>query len=70
VVQAYNNKGKTVILTQSLTIQRVSQRILLAITATFPEYNVYLYDITQAYTQSTTALNRDFYITPPKGITQ
>ena len=42
----------------------------MAIAATFPEYSVYLRDITQAYTQSTTALNRDFYITPPKGITQ
>jgi hypothetical protein len=70
VVQAYNDEGKTVVLTQSPTIQRVSQRILLAIAATFPEYGVYLRDITQAYTQSTTTLNRDFYITPPKGIAQ
>jgi hypothetical protein len=70
VVQAYNDEEKTAVLTQSPTIQRVSQRILLAIAATFPKYNVYLRDITQAYTQSTTNLNRDFYITPPKGITQ
>jgi hypothetical protein len=70
VVQAYNDEEKTAVLTQSPTIQRVSQRILLAIAATFPEYNVYLRDITQAYTQSTTTLNRDFYITPPKGVAQ
>jgi hypothetical protein len=35
-----------------------------------PEYGVYLRDITQAYTQSTTTLNRDFYVRPPKGIPQ
>jgi hypothetical protein len=70
VVQAYNDEEKTAVLTQSPTIQRVSQRILLAIAATFPEYSVYLRDITQAYTQSTTTLNRDFYITPPKGVAQ
>jgi hypothetical protein len=70
VVQAYDDEGKTAVLTQSPTIQRVSQRILLALAAIFPEYSIYLRDITQAYTQSTTTLNRDFYITPPKGITQ
>jgi hypothetical protein len=70
VVQAYNDEGKTVVLTQSPTIQRVSQRILLVIAATFPEYSVYLQDITQAYTQLTTTLNCDFYIMLPKGIAQ
>ena len=32
VVQAYNDQGKDLVLTQSPTIQRVSQRIILALT--------------------------------------
>ena len=38
--------------------------------AMFPENGLYLRDITQAYTQSTTKLNRDFYVRPPRGISQ
>jgi hypothetical protein len=68
VIQVYNDSGKVQVLTQSPTIQRVSQRILLAIAATMLEYNVYLRDITQAYTQSTIELNRDFYAIPPKDV--
>ncbi|KHJ30188.1 hypothetical protein EV44_g3772 [Erysiphe necator] len=34
VVQAFNNKGKDFVLTQSPTIQRVSQRVILALTVT------------------------------------
>jgi hypothetical protein len=32
VIQAYNNQGKDLVLTQSPIIQRVSQRIILALT--------------------------------------
>ncbi|CAG8980301.1 hypothetical protein HYALB_00013669, partial [Hymenoscyphus albidus] len=70
VIQAYNDENKSQVLTQSPTIQRVSQRIILAIAAICPELNVYLRDITQAYTQSTTKLNREFYVRPPPGIPQ
>jgi hypothetical protein len=52
-------------LTQSLTIQRVSQRLVLALAAILPDKKLYLRDITQAYTQSKTRLNREFYIRPP-----
>ena len=31
---------------------------------------LYLRDISQAYVQSTTALNRDFYIKPPRELAQ
>lgn len=65
VVQAYNDTGKQLVLTQSPTIQRVSQRLILCI-AMITKSPIYLRDISQAYVQSTTTLNRDFYINPPE----
>jgi hypothetical protein len=67
VVQAYKDAGKDMVLTQSPTIQRVSQRVILALTAMLhsAETGLYLRDITQAYTQSTTKLNRAFFVRPP-----
>ena len=66
VVQAYNDDEKSLVLTQSPTIQRVSQRIILCITPMInSNASLYLQDISQAYVQSTTLLNRDFYIRPP-----
>src|SRR5438045_1930342 len=66
VVQAYKDSGKRDILTQAPTIQRVSQRLILAITMVIPhKMDIYLRDISQAYTQSMTNLARDFYIHAP-----
>ena len=66
VVQAYNDDSKHIVLTQSPTIQRISQRIILSIAAMTAETTgLYLRDISQAYVQSTTMLNRDFYVNPP-----
>ena len=65
VVQAYNDDDKKGILTQSPTIQRVSQRILLTVALLLPNMKVCLRDISQAYTQSTTSLIRDIYIRAP-----
>ena len=53
VIQAYDDKGKQVILTQSLTIQRASQRLLIALAPTLHllfEIDLWLCDVTQAYT--------------------
>lgn len=68
VVQAYNDYGKNFVLTQSPTIQRMSQRLILALTAILQEkksLNLYVRDISQAYVQSSTHLNRDFFVKPP-----
>jgi hypothetical protein len=62
VIQTYNDHDKTLVLTQSSTIQRMSQRIILALTAFIPDCHLYLRDITQAYVQSKTFLNRQFFI--------
>jgi hypothetical protein len=49
------------ILTQSLTIQRKGQRLILALAAIISHLNLYLRNVIQAYVQSTTKLNRKFY---------
>lgn len=68
VIQAYNDAGKLAVLTQSPTIQRASQRLLLAIAVSFPWLRIYMRDISQAYTQAQTLLARKFYAAPPKDI--
>jgi len=66
VIQAYNDLEKELVLTQSPTIQRVSQRLILYIAAIkLPDGRLYLRDISQAYVQSTINLNREFYVRPP-----
>jgi hypothetical protein len=63
VIQTYSNQDKTLILIQSFTIQRMSQRIILALTACIiSDCHLYLRDITQTYVQSKTFLNREFFI--------
>lgn len=66
VIQAYNDQGKLTVLTQSPTIQRSSQRIILALAPSFPHLLIYSRDITQAYTQALSKLYRLFYAKPPK----
>ncbi|KAI0991966.1 hypothetical protein K3495_g16220, partial [Podosphaera aphanis] len=67
VIQAYNDKNKADILTQSPTIQRASQRIIICI-ASSTSYSLHLRDVSQAYVQSTTNLNRKIFAKPPKEI--
>jgi hypothetical protein len=61
VMQAFNNQNKTLMLTQSSTIQRISQRLILCLIVSL-SMNLYLRDITQAYVQLAMSLNRDFYV--------
>jgi hypothetical protein len=65
VIQGYNDHGKERILTQSPTIQRMSQRLILALALSLLRQgcSVELRDITQAYPQSVTKLARDIYAT-------
>ena len=61
VIQAYNDPGKELILTQSPTVQRASQRLILALAMTLKNdkkepLSLYLRDISQAYVQSQTRL--------------
>jgi hypothetical protein len=65
VIQAYKDTEKDTVLTQSPTIQRASQRLILSLAAVLPDTTLYLRDITQAYTQSKTQLNRNFFVRPP-----
>jgi hypothetical protein len=63
MIQTYNDHEKTLMLTQALIIQRMSQRIILAITASISKnHHLYLRNITQIYTQSKSLLNRMFFI--------
>jgi len=64
VVQAFNDLGKRDILTQAPTIQRVSQRIIICLAAITGQ-GLYVRDISQAYVQSTTELNRPFFAQAP-----
>ena len=68
VIQAYNDEGKEAILTQSPTIQRASQRLIVALAPALAGQGIdlYLRDITQAYIQSTTTLNRVIIANLPK----
>lgn len=70
VIQGYADKGKDVILTQSPTIQRASQRLILALAPSLLRdgYCLWIRDITQAYVQSDTRLNRMIIAHLPKQI--
>ncbi len=62
MIQIYNDHEKILMLTQAFIIQRMSQRIILVITASMNDCHLYLKDITQTYSQSKSLLNRMFFI--------
>ncbi|KAI0997433.1 hypothetical protein K3495_g10752 [Podosphaera aphanis] len=70
VIQGYNDNGKSMVLTQSPTIQRASQRIIVALAPSLLKRGMHLWlrDITQAYVQSQTALQRTVLAYLPKQI--
>jgi len=67
VIQAYNDFEKETVLTQAPTIQRSSWRIILSLAPSLllMGMQMFLRDITQAYIQSLTRLQREFYSRPP-----
>jgi hypothetical protein len=68
IIQSYNNHSKQNILTQFLTIQRISQRLIIAITITIIKQNyvLKLRNITQIYPQLSFELNREIFARLPK----
>ncbi len=64
VVQAFND-NKHGFLTHSPTVQRSSQRLLLAVHAMDPSLQIFTRDVTQAYTQSSTRINRPIFVRAP-----
>jgi hypothetical protein len=63
MIQTYNDHDKAQMLTQSFNIQRMSQRIILVLTACIiSDCHLYLRNITQPYVQSKISLNREFFI--------
>ncbi len=62
MIQTYNDHDKTLMLTQSFIIQRMSQRLILALTTCTSDCHLYLRNITQTYVQSKILLNRKFFI--------
>ena len=65
IAQNYADEGAATIPTKAPTVQRFSQRIALSIAASISHMNTYTRDITQAYIQSQTQLERDVYIKAP-----
>ncbi|EED13594.1 hypothetical protein TSTA_098510 [Talaromyces stipitatus ATCC 10500] len=68
VIQGYNDAGKARILTQAPTIQQASQRLLISLIPTLLSIDmiVEICDITQAYTQAKTKLQRIIVANLPK----
>ena len=62
MMQTYNDSTKHLVLTQSPTIQRVNQRLILCLAAIIFSTKLYLRNVIQAYIQFNIRLNRDFYI--------
>ena len=64
LVSHYNDSGAAEISTNSPTICRASHRTILATAAQSKEHTLYTRDITQAYVQSESKLERDIYLEP------
>lgn len=65
VAQNVADEGATFIATKAPTVQRFLERICLSLTASLPTMTAYARDITQAYIQSSSNLERAIYMLPP-----
>jgi hypothetical protein len=72
IIQGYSDEGKVTVLTQSPIIQRFSQRVILAVAAALRKAGMQLWlrDITQAYTQSERPLQRTILAELPEQLRQ
>ena len=66
VAQNYNDKDALSIMTRSPTVSRLGQRIAVATCPLFPSHTAYIRDVSQAYIQSHSVLNRTIYLKPPE----
>lgn len=68
VIQGYGDVEKATLLTQSPTVQRCSQRLMMALMASLRKkgYEIWSRDIAQAYTHSATGLTRKILAYLPK----
>lgn len=66
VIQGFNDQQKAMILTQSPTIQRASQRLMFSLFPTLAKYGMVCFsrDIKQAYIRSKSYLVRDIFCWP------
>jgi hypothetical protein len=64
VAANYRDFGAREIPTRSPTVTKAAQRVVLSLAASL-DGKVYVRDISQAYTQSRSALERDVYLVPP-----
>jgi hypothetical protein len=62
MIQTFNDQNKILVLTQFSIIQRVSQRLIICLVISLFQMKLYLRNITQAYVQSRSNLNRDSYV--------
>ena len=65
VSQNFRDRGASTIATKSPTVSRLGQRIAVATAAIIPEHTSYIRDISQAYVQSESSLERSIYLYPP-----
>ena len=62
MMQAYNDEKKIEMLTQTPTIQRMNQRLILTLTANMSHLNLFFRNISQVYVQSNISLTKEFFI--------
>ena len=67
VVQAYNDRDHG-LLTHAPTVHRASQRLCVALCAQDPSFRLFSRDVSQAYLQSETTIQRPIYVRPPPEI--
>lgn len=65
IAQTYGDEEAASIATKSPTMQRFAQRVMMSIAASQKSMTLYTRDITQAYVQSRTKIERTVHLRPP-----
>ena len=64
VARNFRDKGAASVATKAPTVTRLGLRLALSLRTMFPDYNSYLRDVSQAYTQSSQNLARPVFLQP------